>query len=93
MYQYFFYVNKYRSKEAKRKTGHPRVCKVNASSVCRGSKTVNFAQNGPNLDRINQNHLSCPREPNKASFPHVNHTGLELSLGFLTSYPRNEWGT
>ena len=33
MYQYFFYVNKYRSKEAKRKTGHPGVSKVNASSV------------------------------------------------------------
>ena len=33
MYQYFFYVNKYRSKEAKRKTGHPGVSKVNAGSV------------------------------------------------------------
>ena len=34
MYQYFFNVNKYRSKEAKHKTGHPGVSKVNASSVC-----------------------------------------------------------
>ena len=33
MYQYFFHVNKYRSKEAKRKTAHPGVSKVNAGSV------------------------------------------------------------
>ena len=25
--------------------------------------------------------------------PSTNHTGLELSLSFLKSYPRNEWGT
>ena len=37
MYQYFFYVNKYRSKEAKRKTGHPGVSKVNAGSVINGA--------------------------------------------------------
>ena len=41
MYQKIFYVSKYRSKEAKRKTAHPGVSKVNASSVlC----TPNFLQ-------------------------------------------------
>ena len=33
MYQYFFYVNKYRSKQAKRKTGYPGGGKVSVSSV------------------------------------------------------------
>ena len=48
MYQYFFYVNKYRSKEAKRKTGHPGVSKVNAGSV--GSTMSHSGSTQSNID-------------------------------------------